>query len=95
MRSLSRPEGCISDFAFDELHAGELDAAARLELEAHVSGCARCRGRRDALSVERDALLAAAPDLASLAPRPASRAVTRRRSSGRPVEPRDRYGCVR
>jgi len=77
MRSLSRPEGCISDFAFDELHAGELEVEARRELEAHLDGCARCRARGQALSRERAALLVAAPDLASLSPARARRSPSR------------------
>jgi len=83
MRSLSRPEGCLSDFAFDELHAAELEPSVRREVEAHLSDCARCRDRREALSREREALLASVPELAALTqPRPprASRSVSRPRA---------------
>lgn len=66
MREVSRPEGCSSDLAFDELHAGELAADARAKLEAHLSGCARCLERQAALSCERERLLAAAPSLDAL-----------------------------
>jgi plastocyanin len=85
MRSLSRPEGCVSDLAFDELHAGELEASARLALEAHLASCARCRERRQDLSRERAALLDAAPDLASLARGRATAPATRSRPRRRAV----------
>jgi hypothetical protein len=69
VRSLSRPEDCISDLAFDELHAGELAAPARLALESHLARCERCRARASALAAERRALLAVATRLPVLSPR--------------------------
>lgn len=68
MRSVTRPESCLSDLAFEELETGELGSDARAAIEAHLAGCTRCRDRRAELLAEHGALLAAAPDLASLAP---------------------------
>jgi hypothetical protein len=82
VRSLSRPEGCISDLAFDELHVGEIEASARLPLQAHLASCARCREHGEALRRERNELIARAPDLAALSPTrsPATRSKLRSRA---------------
>lgn len=43
-----RPAECISDLAFDEWRAGELEGGARARLESHLASCERCRTRTDA-----------------------------------------------
>lgn len=67
MRSLNRPEGCISDLAFDELLAGELDAEAHAPLAQHIGSCVRCTERLTALTKERVVMLTDAPSLDALA----------------------------
>jgi hypothetical protein len=63
----SLPDTCLSDLAFDELHAGELGVTSARRAEEHVAACARCRDRRQVLlTAQRDFLeqYPAAPDLA-------------------------------
>lgn len=54
----TRPEGCLSDFAFDRRLAGELDPREEAEARAHVEECARCASRWEELSREREAFAA-------------------------------------
>ncbi len=61
-----RPDGCISDLAFDEWHAGELPMAAVRELEDHLSSCARCRARRESIDASASAFLERFPTLGGL-----------------------------
>jgi hypothetical protein len=48
----TRPAGCASDLALEELLAGDLDGEPGASLRAHVAGCARCRDRMAALGAE-------------------------------------------
>ncbi|AGP40439.1 hypothetical protein [Sorangium cellulosum] len=59
----ARPDGCLSDLKIDELMAGQLDAAAAQEANAHLAGCPRCAARRAGIEAERAAFAAAAPPL--------------------------------
>jgi Domain of unknown function (DUF4384)/Putative zinc-finger len=45
-----RPAQCVSDLRFDAFAAGELEEAARRELQQHVTTCARCQSRERALA---------------------------------------------
>lgn len=47
---------CPSDLTLDRLVSGELDAAGRSAAEAHVAGCAECRGRVEARRAGFDAV---------------------------------------
>ncbi len=67
------PDTCLSDLAFDELHAGELDAANAERAEQHVAACARCRDRRQALLAAQRDFLEQYPTAPNRARRPAPR----------------------
>ena len=70
-----RPEGCISDFAFDRHLARELDPEEEARTSEHLAGCARCRKRHEALRLEKSAFAKTAPPLFA---RPAAFPLTRR-----------------
>jgi hypothetical protein len=55
LSSTQRPEGCLSDFAFDRRLAGELEAHEEEAARAHVDGCTRCTRRWEELSRELEA----------------------------------------
>lgn len=71
----TRPEGCLSDRTLDMLMAGELPAARRAALEAHLPDCEACHARYRALHAARTAFPLEAPAFDKLA-----RPVQRRRS---------------
>ncbi|XXX74892.1 DUF4384 domain-containing protein [Sorangium sp. So ce134] len=84
----ARRDGCLSDLKIDELMAGQLDAAAAQEADAHLAGCSRCAARRSAIEAERAAFAAAAPPLQVGPPRldrraPAGRAAAAGRAPRR------------
>lgn len=62
MGALTSGEPCLSDLAFDRQLAGELDGAARRDLEAHLERCVRCSVRFDVVARQRTSFLQAAPD---------------------------------
>lgn len=71
------PEGCISDFAFDEWRADELDRDSIERYEAHLETCARCQARHDAIATEAEGFLEKFPRLElPQAGRPVSKVVT-------------------
>jgi len=59
----TRPEGCLTDFAFDRRLAGELAAEEAAAATAHLATCPRCSARAEALLRARDAFAMAAPAL--------------------------------
>jgi hypothetical protein len=61
MRSLKPVTPCLSDLAFDQSFAGELEPLAAAELAAHVAECARCSVRRDLLQRQREGFLERVP----------------------------------
>jgi hypothetical protein len=69
----SVPDTCLSDLAFDELHAGELGVTSAQRAEEHVAACARCRDRRQALLAAQRDFLEQYPTAPNLARRPAPR----------------------
>jgi anti-sigma factor RsiW len=82
-RERALPEGCISDLAFDEWRAGELDRGSIEAYEAHLSTCERCQRRHDAIEAETEAFLEKHPRLVLPAGRPVSRVVPLRPKRGR------------
>jgi len=72
------PEGCISDLAFDEWRAGELERDSIERYEAHLETCARCQQRHDALEAESAAFLEQFPRLELRQERPVSKVVSLR-----------------
>src|SRR5687768_7852877 len=56
-----RSEACLSDFRFDEWHAGELDSDAENRAREHVAGCERCHVRKARLDAERASFLEGSP----------------------------------
>jgi len=73
------PEGCISDLAFDEWRADELDRDSIERYEAHLETCARCQQRHDAIAAQAESFLEKFPRLElPQAGRPVSKVVSRR-----------------
>ncbi len=59
----ARPEGCLSDFAFDLRLAGELAPDEAAAATAHLATCTRCTARAGAMLEARDSFAAGAPAL--------------------------------
>ncbi|HEX4338175.1 MAG TPA: DUF4384 domain-containing protein [Polyangiaceae bacterium] len=70
---VERPPGCVSDLAFDEWHADELDAHAASELEGHIETCARCSDRKRELEEGARAFLESFPTLSPRTEEPSRR----------------------
>jgi hypothetical protein len=52
-----RPRVCISDLAFDQWEAGELDRERSDELAQHMAQCARCSSQRELLRAQAQAFI--------------------------------------
>ena len=57
-RTRAGAAGCISDLTFDMWHAGDLEPARAVELEAHLADCVRCAARDRRLRDEAEDYLA-------------------------------------
>lgn len=57
------PEGCISDLAFDEWRAGELDSETVESYEEHLEHCEHCQQRHDVIEAQAEAFLEKFPSL--------------------------------
>ena len=76
------PEGCISDLAFDEWRAGELDRDSIECYEAHLLTCERCQRRHDTIEAETEAFLEKHPRLELPAGRPVGKVTPLRPKRG-------------
>lgn len=71
--SRTNQDDCLSDFAFDQLAAGELAGERGAHAQTHMQGCARCQARQRELDVAVDP--AQLPALQLVPRRPSARLV--------------------